>query len=236
MMSTPRYFVLLALLVILPACLSNSPDDNGGATAVAQELETEEHKTLYAIGLAVSQSLGALNLSEDELNFVKQGLTDGALKREAKVDLQEYGPKLQEFAMSRQAAAAEVEKAKAGEFLDKMAAEPNAERTESGLVYIPISPGEGDSPALTDKVQVHYHGTLTDGTVFDSSVDRGEPVTFPLNGVIACWQEGVQKMQPGGKAKLICPSGIAYGDQGAPPKIPGGATLVFEVELISVEG
>lgn len=236
MMSTPRYLLLLALLVVLPACLSNSPDDNGGATAVAQELETEEQKTLYAVGLAVSQSLAPLNLSEDELKFVSQGLVDGALQRETKVALEEYGPKLQQFAMGRQAKAAEAEKAKAGEFLDKMAAEPNAERTESGLVYIPVSPGEGDSPALTDKVKVHYHGTLADGTVFDSSVDRGEPVSFPLNGVIACWQEGVQKMQPGGKAKLICPSDIAYGDQGAPPKIPGGATLVFEVELISIEG
>ena len=81
-------------------------------------------------------------------------------------------------------------------------------------------------------MKVHYHGTLRDGTVFDSSVERGEPATFPLNRVIPCWTEGVQKMKVGGKAKLVCPSNIAYGDRGAPPKIKPGATLVFEVELL----
>jgi FKBP-type peptidyl-prolyl cis-trans isomerase FkpA/FKBP-type peptidyl-prolyl cis-trans isomerase FklB len=84
-------------------------------------------------------------------------------------------------------------------------------------------------------VKVHYHGTLRDGTVFDSSVDRGSPATFPLNRVIKCWTEGVQKMKVGGKSKLICPSDIAYGDRGAPPKIKPGAPLIFEVELISIE-
>jgi FKBP-type peptidyl-prolyl cis-trans isomerase FkpA len=83
-------------------------------------------------------------------------------------------------------------------------------------------------------VSVHYHGTLRDGTVFDSSVDRGEPISFSLAGVIPCWTEGVQKMQVGGKAKLVCPSDIAYGDAGQGP-IPGGATLVFEVELLGIE-
>jgi FKBP-type peptidyl-prolyl cis-trans isomerase FkpA len=81
---------------------------------------------------------------------------------------------------------------------------------------------------------VHYEGKLTDGTIFDSSVQRGEPASFPLNGVIPCWTEGMQKLKVGGKAKLVCPSAIAYGDQGRPPKIPGGATLVFEVELLEI--
>ena len=86
----------------------------------------------------------------------------------------------------------------------------------------------------SDQVKVHYTGTLTDGTVFDSSVKRNEPATFPLNGVIKCWTEGVQKMKVGEKAKLTCPSDVAYGDNGRPPTIPGGATLIFEVELLEI--
>jgi len=84
-------------------------------------------------------------------------------------------------------------------------------------------------------VKVHYHGTLRDGEVFDSSVERCEPTTFPLNRVIPCWTEGVGLMKPGGKARLVCPSETAYGERGSPPRIPGGAALVFEVELIGIE-
>jgi FKBP-type peptidyl-prolyl cis-trans isomerase FkpA len=94
--------------------------------------------------------------------------------------------------------------------------------------------GTGASPSATDTVQVHYHGTFPDGRVFDSSVDRGQPAAFPLNRVIACWTEGVQKMKVGGKAKLVCPPALAYGERGAPPTIPPNATLVFEVELLAI--
>jgi FKBP-type peptidyl-prolyl cis-trans isomerase FkpA/FKBP-type peptidyl-prolyl cis-trans isomerase FklB len=97
-----------------------------------------------------------------------------------------------------------------------------------------ITPGTGASPKATDTVKVNYEGKLTDGTVFDSSVQRGEPVTFPLNKVIKCWTEAVQLMKVGGKSRLICPSDLAYGDRGAPPQIKPGATLVFEVELLGI--
>ncbi len=106
--------------------------------------------------------------------------------------------------------------------------------TESGLRYHDLEVGEGDSPAATDTVEVHYTGWLPDGTKFDSSVDRGEPASFPLNRVIAGWTEGVGSMKPGGKRKLIIPPNLGYGDRGSPPVIPGGATLVFEVELLSI--
>src|SRR5204862_253249 len=111
-----------------------------------------------------------------------------------------------------------------------------AKKTDSGLVYTELKAGRGDAPKTTDTVKVHYTGTLTDGTVFDSSVQRGEPATFPLNGVIKCWTEGLQMMKVGGKAKLVCPSDIAYGDQGRPPQIGPGAPLVFEAELVEVVG
>jgi FKBP-type peptidyl-prolyl cis-trans isomerase FkpA len=121
-------------------------------------------------------------------------------------------------------------------FLDKAAAEPGAVKTSSGLIYKELSPGNGASPKATDTVKVHYRGTLTDGTEFDSSYKRNEPAELGLNQVIPCWTEGVQRMKVGGKSRLVCPSSIAYGDSGRPPVIPGGATLVFEIELLSVNG
>jgi FKBP-type peptidyl-prolyl cis-trans isomerase FkpA/FKBP-type peptidyl-prolyl cis-trans isomerase FklB len=121
------------------------------------------------------------------------------------------------------------------DFLAKAAAATGATKTASGLVYTPIKEGKGPSPKATDTVKVHYHGTLTDGKVFDSSVQRGEPATFPLNRVIPCWTEGLQLMKVGGKSKLVCPSGIAYGASGRPPVIQPGATLIFEVELLAIE-
>ena len=121
-------------------------------------------------------------------------------------------------------------------YLEKAASEPGATRTESGLVYRELRPGAGASPQATDTVTVHYRGTLTNGKEFDSSYARNEPTQFPLNRVIPCWREGVAKMKVGAKAVLVCPATIAYGDRGAPPDIPGGATLVFEVELIRIGG
>ena len=95
--------------------------------------------------------------------------------------------------------------------------------------------GSGAQPRATDVVSVHYHGTLEDGSVFDSSVDRGQPAAFPLNRVIPCWTEGVQLIKVGGKARLVCPAEIAYGARGSPPTIPPDATLVFEVELLEIK-
>ena len=119
-------------------------------------------------------------------------------------------------------------------FLDKAAKEPGATRTATGLVYRELTPGTGASPTADDVVKVHYRGTLTDGAEFDSSYKRNEPATFPLRRVIPCWTEGVQRMKVGGKSRLTCPSVIAYGEQGSPPVIPGGATLVFEIELLDI--
>jgi len=195
---------------------------------------TDEQKTLYALGLAISQSLAVFNLSEAELALVNAGLTDGVLKRDPKVNAQEFMPKVQQLQQSRLAVVSEGEKKAGADFLAKAAAEKGATKTDSGLVFSTIKAGKGDSPKATDKVKVHYHGTLTNGEVFDSSTQRGEPVTFPLNGVIPCWTEGVQRMKVGEKSRFVCPSSIAYGDRGAPPKIKPGATLVFEVELLEI--
>ena len=124
-------------------------------------------------------------------------------------------------------------KAASAAYLAKATAEPGAVKTESGLVYKELRPGTGESPKATDTVKVNYRGTLVNGTEFDSSYKRGQPTEFPLNGVIRCWTEGVQKMKLGGKSQLVCPSDLAYGDQ-ARPTIPGGSTLIFEVELLEI--
>lgn len=131
-------------------------------------------------------------------------------------------------------AGADSEASKA--YLEKAAAVPGAVKTSSGLVYRELRAGTGASPSASDVVKVHYRGTLVDGTEFDSSYKRNEPATFPLNQVIPCWTEGVQKMKVGGKSQLVCPSDIGYGDRGSPPEIPGGATLVFEIELLGIGG
>ncbi len=204
------------------------------ASAQSATPTTDEQKTLYALGMAISQSLGIFSLSEEELTMVNAGIADGVLKREPKVVMQEFMPKVQQLQQARLAVVSEAEKKAGAEFLTKAATEKGATKTDSGLVFSTITEGKGPSPKATDKVKVHYHGTLTNGEVFDSSTQRGEPVTFPLNGVIPCWTEGVQRMKVGEKSRLVCPSSIAYGERGAPPKIKPGSTLVFEVELLEI--
>jgi FKBP-type peptidyl-prolyl cis-trans isomerase len=203
--------------------------------AGAQDPKTEDDKTLYAIGVVIAKQLEVFNLSPAEFEHVKKGLSDAMTPgKKPLVEPQAYQQKINQLAQARMKVAADKNKAKAKEYLDKAAKEKGAQTSPSGLVYVPISEGKGAQPKDTDTVKVHYKGTLTDGTEFDSSYKRGQPAEFPLNQVIKCWTEGVAKMKVGGKAKLVCPSAIAYGDEGRPPTIPGGATLVFEVELVDI--
>jgi FKBP-type peptidyl-prolyl cis-trans isomerase FkpA len=195
-------------------------------------LTTDEQKTVYALGLMMGQSIAPFNLSPAEIEIVKRALTDSAAGKPA-LELSEWGPKIQPLATSRAAAVAEKQKALSAAYLAKAAAEPGAIKTDSGLIYRELKVGEGASPKATDTVKVHYRGTLVNGTEFDSSYKRNEPAQFPLNGVIKCWTEGVQRMKVGGKSVLVCPSDLAYGDQGR-PSIPGGATLIFEIELLDI--
>ncbi|MAJ59162.1 MAG: hypothetical protein CBC48_03640 [bacterium TMED88] len=206
------------------------------APAAAKEPQTDNDKALYYMGVVVSQNLSGFDLTPEETAMVMQGMQDALEGKTQDIDHQSYGPLAQEFAQTRSLEVAEREKAKSQEFLTEAAKAKGAKTTESGLIFTEEKAGSGESPSPTDTVKVHYHGTLRDGTVFDSSIQRGTPAEFPLNRVIPCWTEGVAMMKPGGKAKLICPSEIAYGDQGQPPVIPGGAALVFDVELIEVVG
>jgi FKBP-type peptidyl-prolyl cis-trans isomerase FkpA len=194
---------------------------------------TDDERILYALGIALGQNIAEFSLTNEELAFVVNGMEDAVRDSEFQVNMDLYGPQIQDLANRRMMAGVELEKLASAEFAAQIAAEPGAEQTASGLVVVPVMSGDGAMPVASDTVRVHYHGTLRDGTVFDSS-RGGEPVSFALNQVIPCWTEGVQKISVGGSAKLLCPSDIAYGDQSPSPDIPGGAALLFEVELLEI--
>ena len=219
----------LFLGIAIPACMG------AGTTAKPIELKTDDDKVMYALGMTLGSNIAPYGLTAEEMEFVKRGFGDGALGAKPEVDMQAFGPKIRDMMQAHLGKKSEAEKARSKEYLDKAAKESGAQVAPSGLIYFETQKGKGASPGATDTVKVHYRGTLTDGTEFDSSYSRNQPIEFALNGVIPCWTEGLQKMAPGGKAKLVCPSSIAYGDQGRPPHIPGGATLVFEVELLEVK-
>ena len=217
--------LIVAVLIVLLA-----------STSIAADIPaTEDQKTLYAIGLLVSRSLSAFNLTPAELEIVKQGLTDAGTGKSPAVDLSVYNAKVQELAKSRRKAQGEKLASVNKDFLEKAAGEKGAVKTESGLVYLSLKEGSGAVPVATDTVKVNYRGTLPDGKEFDSSYKRGKPAEFRLDGVIKCWTEGLQRMKVGGKAKLVCPPTLAYGDAGAGELVLPGATLVFEVELLDVK-
>jgi FKBP-type peptidyl-prolyl cis-trans isomerase len=204
------------------------------AVAAGPELKTDQEKTLYAMGVVASKSFSEFNLTPKELEIVQRGMADSLTGKKLGVDMSVYEPKVQELAMTRMKASGEARKEKEKGVVAGYAKEKGAMTTASGMVFIPMKEGTGTSPKATDKVKVNYEGKLTNGTVFDSSYKRNQPAEFPLNQVIPCWTEGVQKLKVGGKAKLVCPPDIAYGAQGRPPVIPANATLVFEVELLEV--
>jgi FKBP-type peptidyl-prolyl cis-trans isomerase FkpA len=226
--------ISLAAMLIACSPVDQSVTDTGTESAGGPIFETETDRTLYALGVVLGGNIEEFSLTASEVEFVAAGIRDAALGDSFAVEMDVYGPQIQELANERMSAGADSERSASAAFADAVAAEPGAQRMDSGLIYVSMTEGDGDMPAATDTVLVHYHGTLRDGSVFDSSVDRGEPITFPLNGVIPCWTEGVQMMRVGGKAKLVCPAEIAYGDTGTGP-IPGGATLLFEVELLGIE-
>ncbi len=232
----------LHTLLLTAALLASACRGGAGLGGGPVELKTDDQKTLYALGQVIGTNVSSFNLTPAELEYVKAGLTDSVLSKKSQVEMPTWGPKIREMARKRQsqvspkdAEALQKEKEKAKPFLEAAAKEPGAVKLPSGLVFRTLKEGSGESPKPTDLVKVHYTGTLQDGTVFDSSVQRGQPSTFMLNRVIPCWTEGVGRMKVGEKAKLTCPSEIGYGDRGSPPKIPGGATLTFEVELLSIE-
>jgi FKBP-type peptidyl-prolyl cis-trans isomerase FkpA len=224
-----KQFGIVGVLVMglaLAAC-------NGGAGKKV-ELKTDEDKTFYTVGNMFGARLANLSLTDSELAALVQGVKDAAKGEKAAVDTAKFSPKISELFKGRMQKQSETVKKVGVDFIGNFL-KSGGKKTASGLAYKIEKAGTGAKPKETDTVKVHYHGTLIDGTVFDSSKDRGKEVSFPLNRVIKGWTEGLQLIGKGGKIKLVIPSELAYGDHGAPPKIPGGATLVFEVELFEIK-
>ena len=214
-----------------------------GFSAKSQTEMTKQEKSSYALGINVGNNLKHDGLELD-YNAFMQGIRDAydgknqftdqemqEIFKEIQADLQ--AKQMEQQAKQKDIAAAEIEKG--AKFLAENKKNPEVTETASGLQYMVLQEGKGEHPTATSRVTVHYTGKLIDGTVFDSSVDRGEPITFGLNQVIRGWTEGLQLMTPGSKYRFFIPYNRAYGEQGAGGAIPGGATLIFDVELISFE-
>ena len=243
-MSIPAVLIAALLAAPLSAAETAKPAEtpkskeapSKAAKASSGALKTDEQKILYTLGVAVGRNLRPFDLTPEELKVVTMGIKDDVLKAPLQAELNVYGPRIQELEQARLAKRAEKEKKKSQDYLDKAAKEPGAKVSPSGLIFLELRAGEGPIPASTDTIKAHYEGKLMDGTVFDSSYARGAPIEFAVTGVIPCWTEALLKMRVGGKARVVCPSKIGYGDGGNPPRIPGGAALDFQVELMEIVG
>ena len=197
------------------------------AAGAEREPATELDKTLYAVGRAAADSFRTFDLTPEELEMVQRGLRDALTGKPAPVDMAAYRSKVDALAAERRAA---QERRLAARY----AGQRGAQTAESGLVFVPVTDGTGPVPTAEDVVKVHYAGKLGDGTVFDGTARKGEPATIPLGRAIKCWKEALPRMRVGGKAEVVCPPSLAYGERGMPRAIPPNATLFFEIELVSI--
>ncbi len=230
MFKPTKLAILLTSAVALAAC--------GEKEEV--ELKTEQDKVSYGIGYNVGSGMRQEGLEEMNVEAIALGLQDSLADKERRLTMEELTAAFNDVRARQQdkMQALNDENARLGQdFLTKNAEREAITTLESGLQYEVLKSGEegAKSPALSDMVTTHYHGTLVDGTVFDSSVDRGQPATFPVGGVIKGWIEALQMMKVGDKWKLYVPSDLAYGSQSPSPKIPANSALIFEVELISIK-
>jgi len=237
-----KSFVVMALLLLVStgiACAQNE----GEADASEGTLESLEDRASYAIGMNMAQGMKSQDVPID-LDLLIQGMRDAFAEGETRLSPEEMQQALQEFQQmmvqrQQQARTAQGEEnqQQADAFFAENKDNEGVMTTESGLQYMVLEEGDGPKPTVDDRVTVHYTGTLLDGTKFDSSVDRGQPFSFPLGGgrVIKGWDQGVVGMKVGGKRKLTIPPELGYGARGAGGVIPPNATLVFEVELLAVK-
>ena len=204
-----------------------------GPAASEPALTTDEQRTVYALGVQLMLDLSAFNLTEQELLIVQRAMRD-MRKGELAIDPNQYLERVGDLAQSRQQAQGRLEAKRGQAYFEAAKRDVGAQLSPSGLVLKVERAGKGVKPTAGSKVRVHYRGALVDGTVFDSSYERGQPAEFALNQVIPCWTDALTQLRIGAKAKLVCPPRIAYGRKGAPPAVPPNATLVFDVELLQL--
>ncbi len=222
----------VATVVMFWSC--NSGNAQKTESAVEVDMNDESQKAAYSLGVNVGLSFKSQKLDEDlDVEQIIQGMRD-ALKGEEKVSDQEARANLDAYFQAKREKDVAANLEKGNQFLAENGARKEVTTTASGLQYEVMKPGDGVKPTTSDRVSVHYHGTLIDGSVFDSSVERGQPATFGVTQVIAGWTEALQLMPVGSKYKLFIPANLAYGEQGSRGGIGPNEALVFEVELIEI--
>jgi len=224
------------LLAAAPAFAADAPKAATKKAAPAAQkdpFKNDDERAIYTIGFLMGRNVSSFNLTPAEAKVLQTGMGDAVLSKPPKVDVRFYQPRVNELLSKRLEAALGAEKAKGRAFTEKFVKENKPESIPGGGWYLETKAGTGPLPSKTATIKAHYRGTTTEGVEFDSSYSRGAPTEFALDGVIACWTNGISMMKVGGKAKLICPSDVAYKDPGR-PGIKPGATLVFEVELVEI--
>lgn len=205
--------------------------------AMAVDLDTDKKRFSYIVGLQIGQQLKADNIEIDEAAFLAaiKDAAEGKASRLSQAEAQATLQRMQQARMKQAEQAGENNRLEGERYLASNKDKPGVKVTASGLQYKVIKAGTGATPKATDTVEVHYRGTLIDGTEFDSSYSRGQPATFPVNGVIKGWTEALQLMKEGAKWQLVIPSDLAYGPRGAGASIGPNATLIFDVELLKIK-
>jgi FKBP-type peptidyl-prolyl cis-trans isomerase FklB len=225
-----KYIVLFAGIAFLSLTACEGQKNKESKSAMT----TSNDSVSYAIGISIGGNLKKDNLSEINVDLIADGIKAAMKGDTTTMKSADAQACIQSFMQARERKKGEANVEKGKKFLEENAKKEGVKTTPSGLQYQVLKEGTGPKPALTDKVSVHYHGTLIDGTVFDSSVQRGQPAEFGVNQVIPGWTEALQMMPVGSKWKLVIPSNIAYGERGAGGQIGPNETLVFEVELLSI--
>lgn len=221
---------LLLIPITLMAQKKGKKEDNASFI-----LKNQRDSVAYAIGISIATNLKTQGLDSVNADALKIGITDFTYLQKPMMTSDQANAYLNDYFSKCQSKKFEKNKGEGATFLSGNKTKPGVVTTASGLQYLIIKEGTGPIPTANDKVKTHYHGTLIGGKVFDSSVDRGEPITFPVNGVIKGWTEALQLMKVGSKWKLFIPYDLAYGEQGAGGSIEPFSTLIFEVELLAIE-
>ncbi len=222
-----KWTTLVMIVAVMASCKAQKMEK--------KELTTEEEKVSYSLGASVARYYKEQGMNNIDMVAFNMAVSDVFGPDSVQISEKDANEILRTYFTGLKEKQGEAKKKEGEEFLLANAKKEGIKTTESGLQYEILKEGTGEMPKLTDKVKTHYHGTLIDGTVFDSSVQRGEPISFPVNGVIKGWTEALQLMKVGAKWKLYIPYDLAYGERGAGAQIPPYSALIFEVELLDIE-